>query len=76
MATFPVPDPAGTAYIIQMWGASGGAAVSVGLPGDPNIDTPAVQAAIKAFAADLAAAIDRTVSYVARHETVRTELAP
>lgn len=76
MATFPVPDPAGTAYVIQMWGASGGAAATVGLPGDPNIATAEVEAIIQAFAADLAAAIDRTVSYVARHETVRTELAP
>ncbi|MEU9865479.1 hypothetical protein AB0D99_31885 [Streptomyces sp. NPDC047971] len=76
MATFPVPDPAGTAYLVQLWGPGGGTPVTVGLPGDPDIATPAVEAVIHDFATALAEAIGGTVTDVARYQTSRTVIEP
>lgn len=74
MPAFPEPDPKGTAFVIQMWGEAGGATVTVGLPGDPDIATPAVEALVKSFAAQLAPAIDRDLASVTRFSTQGTEL--
>lgn len=76
MPAFPVPDPNGTGYLVQLWGPGGGTPVTVGLPGDPEIATPEVEAVIHDFAAALAAAIGGTVTDVARYRTSRTVIEP
>ncbi|MFF9199953.1 hypothetical protein ACF09L_32580 [Streptomyces sp. NPDC014779] len=76
MATFPTQDMNGCSYLVQIWSSNiGGLPIIVNIPADQP-PTPEVTAVIRDFGQAFAALVNGSVSLIALHQTVRTELTP
>lgn len=75
MATFPVLEQGGTAYLVQLWSANtGGIRFQIGTPESPDVANAQFEARLWEFAQNLAADLDVSITAITRYATSGAEL--
>jgi hypothetical protein len=68
MATFPVLESAGTAYLVQLWGSSG-VSLLVGCPVASDLPSAAFEDLLRQFGENVANLLNSNLVSVTRYET-------